>query len=81
MDLASPCAVNTNRLRRWHECGRGIRILQCVAAGLSLPLAKAAVARTASVLRPLRTPPRASISDTSLKRQLIMYSVYYTSFN
>lgn len=79
MDLFSPCAVNTNRLHRWHQCGRGIRILQCAAAGLSLPLAKAAVARTASGLRPLQTPPRASLSDTSLKWQLIVYLVYYTS--
>lgn len=79
MDLFSPCAVNTNRLHRWHQCGQVIRILQCVAAGLSLPLAKAAVARTASGLRPLQTPPRASLSDTSLKWQLIVYSVYYTS--
>lgn len=81
MDLDSPCAVYTNSLRRWHQNGQGIRILQCVAAGLSLPLAKAAVARTASGLRPLQTPPRASLSDTSLKRQLIVYSVHYTSVN
>lgn len=79
MDLASPCVVNTNSLGRCHQCCRGIRILQCVAAGLSLPLAEAAVARTASGLRPLQTPPRASLSDTSLKWQLIVYSVYYTS--
>ena len=55
-------------------CCRGIWVLQCAAAVLCLPLAKAAVARTISASwRLLQTQPRASLSDTILKWQLIMH--------
>lgn len=67
--------VNIKKLRRWHQCGRAIRVLRCAVVGLSLPLAKAAVSRTGSGQRPLQIPPRASLSDTILKWQLILHTV------
>lgn len=56
------------------QCGWAKRVLRCAVVGLSLPLAKAAVWRTGSGQRPLQKPPRASLSDTILKRQLILHT-------
>lgn len=75
MVLSTSRPVNTKMLRRWHQCGRAIQVLRCAVVGLSLPLAKVAVSRTGSGQRPLQIPPRASLSDTILKRQLILHSV------
>ncbi len=75
MVLPTSRPVNTKKLRRWHQCDWASRVLRCAVVARSLPLAKVAVSRTGSGQRPLQIPPRASLSDTILKQQLILHTV------